>query len=207
MCRFACVASVVLVAAGGLAMLTGMGKGVDTSTAVATAQAEGFKIDPVHSMILFRIQHNGVAYSGGRFNEFSGTFNLDAAKPEASSVDLTIKIESVDTAAGKRDQHLKSNDFFAAKEFPEATFKSTGVKAGSEPGTFEVSGDLTIRGTKKPVTIKVKETGRGQGQRGGELAGMWAETTIKRSDFGVNFMVGKMLSDEVLLTFSFEGGK
>lgn len=205
--RFAFASCGLVVAVGGLAVLAGMGSAGETRATAGAAVADGYKIDPVHSMVLFRVQHNGVAYSGGRFNEFSGTFNLDAAKPEASAVEFTIKVESVDTAAGKRDQHLKSNDFFAAKEFPEATFKSTGVKAGSEPGTFEVSGDLTIRGTTKPLTVKVKETGRGAGPRGGELAGLWAEATIKRSDFGVNFMVGKMLSDEVALTFSFEGSK
>ncbi len=203
---FALVASGLVVAAGGLAVLSGMGAagGVE---ARAGAQADGFKVDAVHSFIFFKVQHNGVAYSGGRFNDFTGAFNLDAAKPEASTLEITIKTESIDTANDKRNQHLRSNDFFAAKEFPEATFKSTGVKAGSEPGTFDVAGDLTIRGTTKPITVRVKETGRGAGPRGGELAGAWAEFTIKRSDFGVNFMVGKNLADEVALTVSLEGAK
>ncbi|MFN0011788.1 MAG: YceI family protein [Phycisphaerales bacterium] len=199
--QLALVASGLVFAAGGLAVLSGMGSASEVATTSA-AQADGFKIDAVHSFVFFKIQHKGVAYSGGRFNDISGTFNLDAAKPEASTVNITLKVDSIDTANGKRDQHLKSGDFFSAKEFPQITFTSTAVKAGSEPGTFEVGGDLTMRGTTKPISIKVKETGRTA-----DNAGVWAEFTVKRSDFGVNFMVGKGLGDEVSLQVSLEGGK
>lgn len=168
---------------------------------------DGFKVDSVHSFAFFKVLHNSVAYSGGRFKDISGTFNLDSSKPEASSIDLTIKIDSIDTANEKRDQHLKSGDFFSAKEFPTATFKSKSVKKTAD-GTYEVAGDLTLRGTTKPLTATVKDTGQGAGMRGEQVAGLWTEFTINRNDFGVSYMSGsKALGDQVTIMISLEGGK
>lgn len=172
---------------------------------VNEAAAEGFKIDAVHSAVIFSIKHQGVAFNYGRFNDISGTFNLDAAAPESSAIDVTVKTDSIDTGNAKRDGHLKSGDFFSAKEFPTLTFKSKSVKKSSDT-KFEVTGELTLRGQTKPLTVNAELTGTGKGQRG-EVAGMRTIFTIKRSDFGMDFMQGKGLADEVELIVSLEGGK
>lgn len=171
------------------------------------AAATPFAIDTVHSAVVFRIKHMGVSYSYGRFNDISGTFLLDPANLAGSSFDVTVKAESVDTANAKRDAHLRSPDFFSAKEFPTITFKSTAITAGPQ-GSYELKGDLTLHGQTKPATAQLELVGTGAGMKGGELAGVEALLVIKRSDFGMNFMVDKgMLGDEVYVKISLEGGR
>ncbi len=165
--------------------------------------AKTYKIDPVHSSALFRIKHNNASYFHGRFTDISGTVVYDEANPAGSSVEVTIKAESVDTGNGKRNDHLKSPDFFNAAEIPVLSFKSKGVKKGSAKEELEVTGDLTIHGVTKPLTAKVAHTGTGKGQ-GGEVAGFETVFTIKRTDFGMKYMVGP-LGDEVQVTISLEG--
>jgi len=173
------------------------------TAAVATQPASGFGVDAVHSSVVFKVRHQGVANFYGRFNDVSGTFLIDADKPEAGHMDLTVGVESVDTHSENRDKHLRSADFFSAKEFPTITFKSTSMTKTGE-NAFDVSGDLTIRGTTKPVTAKVVYGGIAKGRRG-DVAGVDAMFTIKRSEFGVSYMVGPGLSDEVGLIVSLEG--
>ncbi|MGH7149285.1 MAG: YceI family protein [Planctomycetota bacterium] len=167
--------------------------------------AKTYKIDSVHSSALFRILHNNASYFYGRFTDISGTVVYDEANPAGSSVEVTIQADSVATGNGKRDEHLKSPDFFNAGEFPVLSFKSKGVKKGSGKGEFEVTGDLTIHGVTKPLTTKVVHTGTGQG-RGGEVAGFETTFTIKRTDFDMKHMVGP-LGEEVQVTISLEGEK
>lgn len=166
----------------------------------------GYKIDPVHTSAIFGVKHQSVSNFYGRFNKAEGTFNIDPADPSKSFVDITIDTGSVDTANGNRDKHLKSGDFFAATEFPSMTFKSKSFKKTGE-GTYDVTGDLTIRGTTKEINATVTDTGRGKGMRGGEVAGFETKFNIKRSDYGVSFMVGPALGDDVMILFSAEGGK
>jgi polyisoprenoid-binding protein YceI len=165
--------------------------------------AKTYKIDSVHSSALFRIKHNNASYFHGRFNDITGTVVYDEANPAGSSVEVKIKAESVETGNGKRNEHLKSPDFFNAAELPVLSFKSTGVKKGSAKEELEVTGDLTIHGVTKPLTAKVAHTGTGKGQ-GGEVAGFETVFTIKRTDFGMSYMVGP-LGDEVQVTISLEG--
>lgn len=174
-------------------------------TTTAEAAADGFKIDAVHSAVIFSIKHQNVAFNYGRFNDISGAFNLDAASPDSSMIDVTVKTDSIDTGNAKRDGHLKSGDFFSAKEFPTLSFKSKSVKKSSDT-KFEVAGEITVRGQTKPLTINAELTGTGKGQKG-DVAGMRTTFTIKRSDFGMDFMQGKGLADEVEITVSLEGGK
>jgi len=175
------------------------------ASGAAVSADEGFKVDAVHSTAIFGIKHMAVAYNYGRFDKLEGKFNIDAAKPESSSIDVTIDTDSINTANSKRDGHLKSGDFFSVKEFPKATFKSKSFKKTSE-GKYEVAGDLTIRGQTKPMTVTVEDTGRATGQKG-EVAGIRSIFTFKRSEFGMNYMVGKGLADEVEMIISLEGGK
>jgi len=170
----------------------------------AASRAAAYTVDGGHSSVVFKIKHQNVANFYGRFNDVSGTFHLDAAAPEAGSIDITVKADSVDSASSKRDQHLKSADFFSVKEFPEITFKSTGIKKAAD-GTFDVTGDLAFRGVTKSITAKVADTGTGEGRGGSKVAGIEATFTIQRSEFGMNFMPGG-LGEDVSLIVALEGG-
>ena len=166
--------------------------------------ADTFKIDPVHSSVVFSVMHLGVSNFYGRFNDVSGTVVLDKEDPSKSSVDLTIPVERVDTHNEKRDQHLKSPDFFNAKQFPVMTFKSKKVEASGD--TYKVTGELTLHGVTKPLTLEVKKSGEGKGMEGEIRGGGETHFTIKRSDYGMNFMQGP-LGDEINIVVSLEGVK
>lgn len=164
--------------------------------------AAAFAVDGVHSSVIFRIKHNGVANFYGRIEGVSGTVNIDEADPSAGSVEVAIKTDTVNTGNEKRDNHIESKDFFDSGKFPTATFKSTSVsKAGDS--AYEVAGDFTLRGVTKPITVRLEKTGSGTGQRGAELAGYEAKFELKRTDFGIDFMVGP-LSDEIGMIVSLE---
>jgi polyisoprenoid-binding protein YceI len=167
--------------------------------------AEVYTIDPVHSTIMFRVKHLGVSYVFGRFNQVSGSVSLDAEKPESSKVAIEIKTDSIDSNNPDRDAHLKSDSFFDVKQFPKATFTSTSVKKAGDK-KFSVTGDLALHGVTKPVTVEIENVGKGKGMKGGELAGFFGTFTIKRADFGINYMPDG-LGDEVAVTVSVEAGK
>lgn len=195
---------------GTAAMAATAGFAPITAPSPARARAaDAFKVDAVHSSVVYRIKHNNVAYHYGRFDQVEGTFLLDKDNPSSGSINVSIPVDSVSSGNGGRDGHLKKADFFAAKEFPTITFKSTEITAkGESEGypAFDVKGDLTLHGVTKPVTAQVRHTGQGSGQKG-EVAGIEAKFTIKRSDFGMNFMVGKGLGDDVTIMVSLEGGR
>ena len=163
-----------------------------------------YSIDAGHSQALFRVKHSGVAWFWGRFNTVNGTVHLDDEDLTKSSVSIEIPVDSIDTGMEKLDNHLKSGDFFAAEEFPKMTFESVETRK-VEGDTYAVVGDLTIHGVTKEVTLDVTITGRGKGRRG-PVAGFEATLDIKRSDYGVSYMVGEMLGDEVRLLVSLECG-
>jgi polyisoprenoid-binding protein YceI len=173
-------------------------------TGTLALAADAFQVDTVHSTVQFRVKHMNVSYAYGRFNDVSGKFLLDEADPAKSVFDLSIKADSIDTANTKRDMHLKNTDFFNAKQFPTITFKSkTVTKVGT---AYDVVGDLNLHGVTKPVTFRLTSTGTGKGMAGGTLAGVEASTIIKRSDFGMTFMVGPV-GDEVTVTVALEGSR
>jgi polyisoprenoid-binding protein YceI len=173
-----------------------------TGVLAATAKADTYKIDPVHSSIVFKIKHANVSYVYGRFNKFEGAFTLDGDK---SSVEATAAVESIDTAVPKRDDHLRGPDFFNAKQFPDISFKSTKVE--EKDGKLVFTGDLTLHGVTKPVTVELTKVGEGPGFKPGEVrAGLEGAVTIKRSEFGMGGMLN-MLGDEVTLMLGFEGVK
>ena len=161
-------------------------------------------VDDVHSMALFRVQHMGAGAFWGRFNEVDGSFTFTPGTADGMKFDVTIKTESVDSGNDKLNQHLRSPDFFAAKDFPTMTFKSTGVKKTGEKA-YAVTGDLTIRGTTKQVMANVDFVGMSE-MGGGTRAGFEATFTIKRSDFGVKYGVDKgAVGDEVRIVVGLEG--
>lgn len=167
--------------------------------------ADTYEVDASHSMIIFRAKHMGVSYNYGRFNEFSGNLAVDETDAANSMIELEVKAASVDTGNEKRDQHLRSPDFFNAKQFPVITFKSTEVKKVDED-TLEVTGDLGLHGVKKSVTVEVAITGKGKNQQGTALIGFETTFTIKRSEFGMDYGLGAV-SDDIRITVSVEGMK
>ena len=164
-----------------------------------------YEIDTAHSMIIFRAKHNGVSYNYGRFNEFTGKIGMaDPMHISTSTVEFEVKAASVDTGNEKRDQHLRSSDFFSAKQFPVITFKSTKVKAKEDKkDVLEVTGDLELHGVKKSITVDVEITGRAEGKDGESLIGFESTFTIKRSEFGMTYGMGPV-SDDIRLTVSIE---
>jgi polyisoprenoid-binding protein YceI len=133
-----------------------------------------------------------------------GKVVLDKSDPSKSSIEVTIPVESLDTKNEKRDQHLKSPDFFNAKQFPVMVFKSKQVEASGD--THKVTGDLTLHGVTKPLTLTIKKGGEGKGMEGEIRGGGETRFAIKRSDFGMNFMQGP-LGDDVVVFLSLEGIK
>lgn len=162
-----------------------------------------YKVDDVHSSTFFRVQHLGAGQFWGRFNKMDGSFTL-SDDPSKVSFDITVAVDSVDTAEPKLDAHLKSPDFFNAAEFPTMTFKSKSAKK-SATGMWEVAGDFSMHGVTKPVTAQIEITGvaeMGMGAR----AGAEAIFTIKRSDFGMMYGVEKgSLGDSVRVLVNLEG--
>jgi polyisoprenoid-binding protein YceI len=167
--------------------------------------ATDYNIAPAgaHAFINFKIKHLGYSWLYGRFNEFVGSFNYDPAKPEASSVNVTIKTASVDSNHAERDKHLRGKDFLAVDKFPTATFKSTSFKALGD-GKAELKGTLTLHGVSKPVTIAVSEIGGGKDPWGGYRQGFHGTTEISLKDFGIDFDLGPA-SQIVELTLDVEG--
>ena len=165
--------------------------------------AETYKLDPGHTSIVFRVKHLGIAYVYGRFNGPTGTFVFDESSPSKSAIEVQAEAKNVDTALAKRDTDLKSPDFFNVGEHPLISFKSKSVKKISE-NTYEVSGDLTLLGKTRPITVEANATGAGKDPWGGFRRGFETSFSIKRSDFGMDFMMGGV-SDEVNLTVSVEG--
>jgi polyisoprenoid-binding protein YceI len=141
-------------------------------------------IDPVHSEVGFSVRHMAVSKVRGRFDKFEGVV-VTGEDPLSSTVTATIDATSINTNNEQRDGHIKSADFFEVETHPTWTFTTTGVKAdGSD---YLLSGDLTIKGVTKPVTLKLELTGIGPDAYGGTRAGFSATGEIERSDFGVSF--------------------
>lgn len=166
--------------------------------------ADTYKIDPVHSSVLFSIKHAGITDFHGSFNEINGTVVFDAADPSKSTVELSVPVQSVDSRHPKRDAHLKSPDFFNAEKFPTVTFKSTKVEGHGD--VFQVTGDFTLLGVTKSITVDFKRGPDGKGMEGEVRGGGETHFTIKRSDYGMTFMPD-VLGDEVDLVISVEGIK
>ncbi len=151
-----------------------------------TAQAATWNFDNSHSTIGFSVRHMVISKTTGIFADYSGAVDFDGANLENASVDITIKMASIDTESEDRDNHLKSPDFLDAEKFPEMTFKSSKIVAGKN-NKFEIMGKLTIKGVSKDVTLDAEFNGVIDDPWGNTRAGFTAETTIDRQDFNVAF--------------------
>ena len=163
-----------------------------------------YTIDPNHSRIGFVTRHAMVTKVRGSFNEFEGTARTGSDLQDAT-IELTAQIASIDTRNADRDGHLRSGDFFAADQYPTLTFRSTEVTA-TDDDTLRVTGDLTIRGVTKSVTIDFEFGGVAKDPFGNERIGFDGSTTINRKDFGMEFNAaletgGVLVSEKVKLEF------
>lgn len=168
------------------------------------ALADDYEIDAAHTHVGFQVSHFGFSETYGVFKNVSGTLLLDEAKPETSKVDVTIDVASIDTGDEKRDEHLKGADFFDAKQFPAITFKSTKVEVAGKDSA-NVTGDLTMHGVTKPVSLVVKLNKAGESPivKGHYVAGFSALGKLNRSDFGIKTYV-PMIGDEITIAISTE---
>jgi len=173
----------------------------------SSARAADFNIDPFHSSVSFRIKHV-VGKVTGHFDKFAGTFSYDAAKPESWSAMATIDATSVNTGIEKRDNHLRSPDFFDVQKFPTLVFKSTGI-TDAQGGKAKLHGDLTIHGVTKPVVLDLELAGTAKDPMGkGMRAGATATGRVNRLDYGVGPSTGPMsgmVGDDVDITIEIEG--
>lgn len=169
-----------------------------------TASADNFRIDPNHTYPNFKISHLGFSTLHGRFGKTSGSLSMDREKGSGSVV-VVIETASIDTGMKKRDDHLRSPDFFNATEFPEISFNSTKVSFHGEGAT--VQGNLTMKGVTKPVTLEVERIHCGTHPFNKKyVCGFDATAQLKRSDFGINYGL-PAIGDEVALEIEVEAFK
>jgi polyisoprenoid-binding protein YceI len=164
-----------------------------------------YTLDAAHTRLGFVARHAMVTKVRGAFNEFEGTATIDGADPSKSSATITIQVASIDTRNEQRDGHLRTNDFFAIETYPTITFTSTSV-AHEGGNDFAVTGDLTIKGVTKQVTIPLEFQGAAKDPFGNDRVGFEGSLVINRSDYGVNFNAaletgGVLVSEKVTLEF------
>ncbi|NEC31307.1 YceI family protein [Streptomyces sp. SID8111] len=188
----------------------------DAATATATAPAAtaapdlsaltgDYTIDPSHTTIGFVARHAMVTNVKGSFKEFTGSLHLDGSDPSKSTASIDVVMDSIDTGSADRDGHLKSADFFKTDEFPTMTFRSTEVEAAGD-GEYRVTGDLTILGTTRPLTIDVEYNGAATDPFGNQRVGFEGKAEILRSDWGLSWNAaletgGFLVSDKIKLNF------
>lgn len=174
----------------------------------APAQAaDVYAIDKGHSEVSFQIRHL-VTNVRGRFNDFEGKINLDPQNLPQSSVEFRIKAASIDTGVADRDKHLRNADFFDVEKYPEITFKSKSIQAAGKD-TYNVTGDFTMHGVTKQITLPVTFLGTAKDPWGGTRAGFETATTIDRKEYGIVWNKaldagGAMLSDDVKVAINLE---
>lgn len=175
-----------------------------TVSYAGSALAANYKIDKEgqHAFIQFRIKHLGYSWLYGTFKDFDGTFTFDEANPAADKVNVTIKTDSVDTNHAERDKHIRSADFLNVAKAPLATFTSTGVKKSGDD--LVITGNLTLNGVTKPVTLEAKLLGQGDDPWGNYRAGFEARGKIRLKDFNITTDLGPA-SQDVELIISLEG--
>jgi len=173
--------------------------------AATTAQAADYRLDiaGAHASVQFKIKHLGYSWLTGRFNKFDGEFSYDAAKPNASKINVTIDTRSLDSNHAERDKHLKSDDFLDVSEFPKATFVSKSIKfSNADNGT--VTGNFTLKGVTKTITFPIDKVGEGNDPWGGYRVGFTGTTSLKLTDYNITTNLGPA-STIVDMTLNIEG--
>jgi polyisoprenoid-binding protein YceI len=170
---------------------------------IAQVPAGKYKLDGSHANVIFLVSHGGYASYVGRFNTLEGDLKLNVKDPTKSTVSVTIDAKSVDTPVEALDEHLRKADFFDVEKYPEIKFKSTKIERIDDK-TGKVTGNLTLLGVTKPVTLDVTFNGGGLfAPMNAYKTGFSARASIKRSEFGMNKFLG-FLGDEVSLIIEAE---
>ncbi len=172
--------------------------------AEAAAPTEKYSFDKLHTQIFFSVSHLGFSYSQGKFTDFDGSFSFNPEKPETSAVDVTIKTDSLTMDSDAWETHLKGEDFFNIEKFPTMTFKGTKIeKTGDNTGTL--TGDLTLLGVTKPVTLDVIYNKSGIHPYSKKyVSGFSATGALNRSDYGMTFGLPG-IGDEINISIEVEG--
>ena len=165
--------------------------------------ADEYAYDPVHSSVSFKARHLDISWIHGRFNKVEGKFSLDRKDPTKSTFELTIHVDSVDTANAARDEHLRQGDYFDTKQFPTIEFKSTKVKATKDG--YKVTGDFTMHGETKEITFDLKGGSKEVEFNKKKVVAFSTELALKRSDFGFDKTQIGLIGDEALIMIDCEG--
>ncbi len=175
------------------------------SFATANTMAADYVIDKegMHATIQFKILHLGYSWLLGRFNDFDGTFSYDPTNPKASKVAVTINTNSIDSNHAERDKHLRGKGFLEVKQYPQAKFVSTSFEPKKD-GAGTLTGDFTLHGVTKNITIDVKFIGEGNDPWGGYRIGFEGKTRLALADYGIKRNLGPK-SKEVELFLAVEG--
>ena len=174
-----------------------------TATA-ATPETATWQLDPTHSSVEFAVKHLMIATVKGAFSGLQGTLETDESNPTHPSLSVTIDTNTISTHNEQRDNHLRSPDFFDAATYPTITFVATAIR-GEILGEFELTGDLTMHGVTKPVTLDVSFEGRAKDPWGNARLGYTAKGKLRRSDFGLNWNQaletgGVLVGDEIKIS-------
>lgn len=169
----------------------------------ASAASYNIDVEGAHAFINFKIKHLGYSWLTGRFNSFDGQFNYDASKANDSQVNVVIQTASIDSNHADRDKHLKGKDFLNVSKYPTASFNSTGYKA-TDANSGVLTGEFNLHGVTKTISFPVAKVGEGDDPWGGYRAGFSGTTTLKLTDYGIDYNLGPQ-STEVELELYLEG--
>jgi polyisoprenoid-binding protein YceI len=173
--------------------------------------ADAYAIDPSHTSVVFSVGHAGLSYTYGFFRQAAGSYILDTANPANCRFQFTIQTNSLDTNHAKRDEHLRSPDFFNVQQYPTITFESTACsRANTTDGSmvYDVTGNLTLHGVTRQVKVPLRLLAEGKGPYGDPRSGFLCQLELKRSDFEMNNLLeNNLVGDAVSVTVSFEGVK
>ncbi len=178
------------------------------AAAAVSAFGATYQIDSAHSKAGFAVKHMMVSTVRGDFSNVKGTVDFDAANPDAGKIDITIDAASINTGQPKRDEHLRSADFFDVSKYPSLTFVSNRISRDSS-GIYTVDGTLTMHGVAKPVTLRIEASPEMKDSRGGGRIGATATTKLNRKDWGLTWnraleAGGVTVGDEVAVTIDVE---
>lgn len=182
------------------------------AAAPSARAADTYDLDQTHFSIVFSVSHMNMSYTYGMFRVANAQVILDKENPANSRFTMTIKADSIDTNSAQRDSHLKGADFFDVASYPDITFVSNSVALDNRPGqpgiVYQVTGDLTMHGVTRPLTLPIQLLGEGPAPDGKQHAGFLTQTELKRSEFGMSkFVDNNMVGDAIGITVSFEGVK
>ena len=170
--------------------------------------ADLYTIDPAHTSIVFSVAHSGFSYTYGMFRKASGSYVIDKTNGTNCRFRLNIDANSLYTNNDERNKHLRSADFFNVQQFPDITFETTRCTASNTQDgiIYQLTGNLTIHGVTKPMTVPLRMLGEGPGPYKDQRSGFLAQIELKRTDFGMKELLdGNLVGDAVGITVSFEG--